>query len=615
MNFSRIADNNKTKVPARKVSPPHRLVSRTYGSRTAVTRVSVTSVLDNEPGPRAPANGATVRSKRVIIDSASSSSNVTESETSDIEVDDLPSRLRGPIEHAPKFQTTRQSTARTARPAAVAAARATKRVAPVIDLTHDSADEDYEPSPVKPARRTTQARRTTAVNTINIYDPDSAPVASNSASQNKPAAKLHQSTNTVPPPAPPVVQQPPPAQRPLATVKPPAPRLIMQAVELPRLPASWRVPVKAPRAAASPVKRKVFTVSTPSRARAVIPTRFKSTQAPANTLHFLARDETEDEEALEPTMTVTKSVRLPSPSPTPSAETEDENASIPPSSPPPPPCVQNRKSVVPLKTQIAVAPPTRPAVCSVNKEEETHATARTVTQKTYAQGRRPPSPSPTPSVDSDDDLFTPPASPPPTRARKSVVPPKARATPIKAAARPSLSTSLRPAPPKPSTKAIASAPAPFKSRHATLSKLTPAYLQNLVHECGQDAPYDFDAFLSFFPYEDVHGLLGDAGLAYRKVGEASFSEVWAIGEVVLKVVPLRDPKAQARGPCEGDEMPDVSEVGDVTREVGMTREMGNVCDGFVKLLKYVLYVPCLGSCANERTQDVRRTGQVPAVAP
>lgn len=126
----------------------------------------------------------------------------------------------------------------------------------------------------------------------------------------------------------------------------------------------------------------------------------------------------------------------------------------------------------------------------------------------------------------------------------------------------------------------------------------PAYLRPLLEECGQDSPHEFSAFIEMFPFDQIvqtsHGGVGiKAGsskqsVAFQKIGEASYSEVFGIGDVVLKIVPLRNEgasvKARKYAPDEAD-CPAPSDAKDVLKEIIVTRAMGNICDGFVDLLR------------------------------
>ncbi|KXN86127.1 hypothetical protein AN958_10494 [Leucoagaricus sp. SymC.cos] len=122
----------------------------------------------------------------------------------------------------------------------------------------------------------------------------------------------------------------------------------------------------------------------------------------------------------------------------------------------------------------------------------------------------------------------------------------------------------------------------------------PGYLRPLLEECRQEecGPYEFSAFIESFPFDpilqDTRQRRRRSGeiLTFKKIGEASYSEVFGIGGVVLKVIPLRDESRQ-RGMTEDedDEGPAPTDAKDVRKEIIVTRAMGEVHDGFVKLLK------------------------------
>ncbi|KZV82951.1 hypothetical protein EXIGLDRAFT_729090 [Exidia glandulosa HHB12029] len=122
---------------------------------------------------------------------------------------------------------------------------------------------------------------------------------------------------------------------------------------------------------------------------------------------------------------------------------------------------------------------------------------------------------------------------------------------------------------------------------SSLSEDTPKFLRPLLYECEQDAPYAFASFLEAFPFDDALAGVKPAERKYKKLGEASYSEVFAIGNVVLKIIPLRNEDLPAVAGAEGDEwtVPDESDAKDVLREITITREMGSTCSGFTKLLK------------------------------
>jgi serine/threonine-protein kinase haspin len=129
----------------------------------------------------------------------------------------------------------------------------------------------------------------------------------------------------------------------------------------------------------------------------------------------------------------------------------------------------------------------------------------------------------------------------------------------------------------------------------------PTYLRPLLQECHQEdrGPIEFSSFIDTFPFDPVIQSEDGkpTGATFKKVGEASYSEVFGIGDVVLKVIPLRDEsndeastnKLKMNVKCndsgEVEDGPAPSDAKDVRKEIIVTRAMGEVCDGFVKLLK------------------------------
>lgn len=122
----------------------------------------------------------------------------------------------------------------------------------------------------------------------------------------------------------------------------------------------------------------------------------------------------------------------------------------------------------------------------------------------------------------------------------------------------------------------------------SLEKPPPAYLRSLLEECSQTTPHEFSAFIDMFPFDpitqSVHDETGTVGLAqFQKIGEASFSEVFGIGDVVLKVIPLRDEDVT---PVEDSaDCPAPSDAKDVLKEMIVTRAMGETCTGYNRLLR------------------------------
>ncbi|KJA29834.1 hypothetical protein HYPSUDRAFT_60680 [Hypholoma sublateritium FD-334 SS-4] len=111
----------------------------------------------------------------------------------------------------------------------------------------------------------------------------------------------------------------------------------------------------------------------------------------------------------------------------------------------------------------------------------------------------------------------------------------------------------------------------------------PDSLIPLLEECHQETsgPHNFSTFIESFRYDPILQSARQnkaIDMEFRKIGEASYSEVFGIGDVVLKVIPLRDESNTDDGPAPSD-------AKDVRKEIIVTRAMGDVHDGFVKLLK------------------------------
>lgn len=127
----------------------------------------------------------------------------------------------------------------------------------------------------------------------------------------------------------------------------------------------------------------------------------------------------------------------------------------------------------------------------------------------------------------------------------------------------------------------------------------PAYLRPLLEHCGQSTPHEFSAFIEMFPFDQIVQTSHDGvhiaedgdgprtRAAFRKIGEASYSEVFGIGDVVLKIIPLRNEEAPKGGKRVVDdaECPAPSDAKDVLKEIIVTEAMGGMCDGFVELLR------------------------------
>jgi serine/threonine-protein kinase haspin len=135
----------------------------------------------------------------------------------------------------------------------------------------------------------------------------------------------------------------------------------------------------------------------------------------------------------------------------------------------------------------------------------------------------------------------------------------------------------------------------------------PEYLLPLLNECLQSTPHEFSAFIETFPFDPIVRSLGQEPLSaveFRKIGEASYSEVFGIGNVVLKIIPLRDEDHTESVSLDlNPDSPPPSDAKDVLTEINVTRTIGEICDGFTKLLRaYVVrgkYPSLLLSCWDE----------------
>ena len=117
----------------------------------------------------------------------------------------------------------------------------------------------------------------------------------------------------------------------------------------------------------------------------------------------------------------------------------------------------------------------------------------------------------------------------------------------------------------------------------------PKYLEPLLEECHQETcgPHNFSAFIESFPFDPIISRgKENVDLRFKKIGEASYSEVFGIGDVVLKVIPIRDESEASQSSASDEEDgPATSDAKDVRKEIIVTRAMGEVYNGFVKLLK------------------------------
>ncbi|CAE6423293.1 unnamed protein product, partial [Rhizoctonia solani] len=194
--------------------------------------------------------------------------------------------------------------------------------------------------------------------------------------------------------------------------------------------------------------------------------------------------------------------------------------------------------------------------------------------------------------------------PPPIQELDANKPPKSRGQP-KPMKQPSSSEKSR-SPEKPAPASI-SLPQPSPATKPSSSKIStkpkaktrirpqpalPSYspeLSNLLKECSQSEPIDLGAFVATFSTDDVHSDFPSTSgprRRWQKIGEASYSEVFRLGGVVVKIVPLK----VDHGGWSGVDGPCVSEMADVQKEIAITRAMGDIQEGFIKLAKaYVAF--------------------------
>ena len=221
-------------------------------------------------------------------------------------------------------------------------------------------------------------------------------------------------------------------------------------------------------------------------------------------------------------------------------------------------------------------------------------------RQSHAPNRRPPSP----TFDAEEDLpslpFVPKLISPPVPTRyhlvdSPVLKPR-QLTPIRGS-RKRLFEPL--SPPSPTTPSDFNLSIDFSNLSVDSESQTQGTYQSdfqihdsllpLLEECHQDAcgPHNFSTFIESFPYDPILQAAREnyaMDMKFRKIGEASYSEVFGIGDVVLKVIPLRDESNTAPYQNEEDG-PAPTDAKDVRKEIIVTRAMGEVDGRFVKLLK------------------------------
>jgi serine/threonine-protein kinase haspin len=110
----------------------------------------------------------------------------------------------------------------------------------------------------------------------------------------------------------------------------------------------------------------------------------------------------------------------------------------------------------------------------------------------------------------------------------------------------------------------------------------PPHLIPLLDECGQDAPIEFSSFIEAFPVHPIVRSSYPGRAEFQKIGEASYSEVFGIGDVVLKIIPIHNEEFLDEIDAE---TPAPSDAKDILKEIVVTRALGEMCNGFVNLLK------------------------------
>ena len=114
---------------------------------------------------------------------------------------------------------------------------------------------------------------------------------------------------------------------------------------------------------------------------------------------------------------------------------------------------------------------------------------------------------------------------------------------------------------------------------------------------SQPDALDFSEFIRTFASDHLSCPEPAAAWQFKKIGEASYSEVFGIGDVVLKVVPLILSPADER--LEGGTAfwPEMSYGEDVLKEVAITKAVGTLHSGFVRLLRLAAL------CSSNRDAD------------
>lgn len=110
----------------------------------------------------------------------------------------------------------------------------------------------------------------------------------------------------------------------------------------------------------------------------------------------------------------------------------------------------------------------------------------------------------------------------------------------------------------------------------TYREKTPAWLVQLLASCTLDHVIDFQDFVTKPPRAVARTGLMD----WVKVGEASYSEVFRVGDTVVKIMPLADPSTRGDEIQAKSNWPMLSNVESVEREIKINASVDKI-DGFV----------------------------------
>lgn len=110
-----------------------------------------------------------------------------------------------------------------------------------------------------------------------------------------------------------------------------------------------------------------------------------------------------------------------------------------------------------------------------------------------------------------------------------------------------------------------------------------AEYDRLLASVTESREQHFNSFLSSPAVTSLFSPDERAGPAFRKIGEASYSEVFALTtregrEIVVKVIPLFDHRTPASS-ARNESLPDTSYPGDVLRELDITSRMSEMPGG------------------------------------